>query len=261
MVPELPDVEVYRKYLDATSLHKEIEGVSVFNSEVLQGTSARQLRLGLKGRRFTSTRRHGKYLFAKVEGDGWLVLHFGMTGRLRYFKKPGHEPEHARVSIDFANGYHLAYDSQRKLGIVSMAESVEGFVAKKGLGPDALEMDAEVFMETFRGRRGSVKPALMRQGLMAGVGNVYADEILFHAGVRPDKRLRDLGDSRLNAIYVSMREVLEEAVEAGADPRRFPKACLLPQRREGGRCPRCGAALRKTRLSGRGTFYCPRHQK
>lgn len=260
-MPELPDVEVYRKYLNATSLHKEITGVSVSSPEVLEGVSARKLGFRLKGRKFGSARRHGKYLFVKVEGDGWLVLHFGMTGRLKYFREPGHEPEHDRVRVDFANGYHLAYDSRRKLGIVSMAESVEGFAAKKGLGPDALQIDAGTFVETFRGRRGSVKPALMRQGLMAGVGNVYADEILFHAGVRPNKKLRDLGDRKLKAIYCAMREVLEEAVEAGADPGGFPETCLLPHRKIGGRCPRCGAALEKTRLSGRGTFYCPRHQR
>src|SRR6266853_235892 len=96
-MPELPDVETFKRYLDATSLHQRISGVDVRSAYVLKGVSARELARRLKGRRFESSRRHGKHLFVRANGDLWLRLHFGMTGSLEYFKNDERAPRHARV--------------------------------------------------------------------------------------------------------------------------------------------------------------------
>lgn len=140
-MPELPDVEVFKQYLDATSLHQEIEDVDVRNRKILEDTSVQELGKGLNGRRLESTYRHGKYLFAQLDDDNWLMLHFGMTGKLKYFKVMEKEPEHDRLLLEFSNGYHLAYDCQRMLGHVALIEDAAAFIEEKELGPDALDDD------------------------------------------------------------------------------------------------------------------------
>jgi formamidopyrimidine-DNA glycosylase len=190
-MPELPDVQVFREYLDATALHQRIDDVTVSGAgELLHDVSARTLRDRLKGRSLAGTRRRGKHLFAKLSGNGWLRLHFGMTGELAYFKRRREAPDHVRLRLDFANGYHLAYRNVRKLGEIGLVDDVVEFVEAEGLGPDALdpELDLGAFREALGKRRGSVKGALMNQEVVAGIGNVYADEILLAAGGRPPAR-------------------------------------------------------------------------
>src|SRR6266480_6721698 len=115
-MPELPDVEIFKRYLNATSLHQRIANVDVRSAYVLKGVSVRELERRLKRRRFESTRRHGKHLFVRADGDFWLRLHFGMTGSLRYFKHEEQAPTHVRVLFVFSNNYRLAFDDQRKFG-------------------------------------------------------------------------------------------------------------------------------------------------
>src|SRR6266481_2913095 len=115
-MPELPDVETFKRYLDATSLHERITGVDVRSAYVLKGVSARELQRRLKGRCFESSRRHGKHLFVRADGDLWLRLHFGMTGSLKYFKHKKQAPRHTRLLFAFANAHCLAFKDQRKFG-------------------------------------------------------------------------------------------------------------------------------------------------
>src|SRR6266508_5127503 len=112
-MPELPDVESFKRYLDATSLHQRITGVDVRSAYVLKGVSARELVRRLKGRRFESSRRHGKHLFVRADGDLWLRLHFGMTGSLQYLKPREQAPKHTRVVFVFGNAHCLAFEDQR----------------------------------------------------------------------------------------------------------------------------------------------------
>src|SRR5215211_4100329 len=140
-MPELPDVEVFRQYINSTSLHQKIESVEVKDETILGGVSARELESTLKGRTFESTRRHGKNLFVGLDGSGWLLIHFGMTGDLEYFEDRDQDPAHDRFLISFDNGYHLAFDDQRMFGKVDLIEDLEEFVRRKKLGPDLLELD------------------------------------------------------------------------------------------------------------------------
>jgi len=266
-MPELPDVEVFRRYLASTSLHKKIDGVEAPGPRVLKGTSPSGLGRVLKGREFTSTRRHGKYLFVRADGGGGaksLVLHFGMTGYLEYFEGgpgPGVDMDHARVVVDFSGGAHLVYIAPRQIGLVTWTGDEEGFIEEKGLGPDAMEIDRDGFVELMRGRRGDVKSALMDQSLIAGVGNIYSDEILFQSGVRPDAKAGDLGGKKLREVHRVMRRVLKAAVKARVDPERFPRGYLLPRRVEGAECPRCGGRVKTMKAVGRTAYYCPGCQK
>lgn len=112
-MPELPDVETFRRYLDATALHQRIRKMSVNDAGVLGRTSPRSLQLQLKRREFETTRRHGENLFARVSGRPWLHLHFGMAGFLKCYRNSNAQPKHPRVVFHFADGYDPAYDNQR----------------------------------------------------------------------------------------------------------------------------------------------------
>ncbi|NGX15329.1 Fpg/Nei family DNA glycosylase [Wenzhouxiangella sp. XN24] len=258
-MPELPDVETWRRYLDATALHQEVDLVRVPAPRVLAGTTPQGLGHALKGRRIDETCRHGKYLFARLDTDGHLVLHFGMTGQLRY-SRDGESDCQATACIHFSNGAQLDYIAPRKLGRIALSGSVNGFVAAHQLGPDALSIDAEQFADLVQGRHGAVKSWLMNQHIMAGIGNVYSDEILFQARIHPRHQVKALDSDGLSALHEALHEVLEAAIEAGADPERMPESFLLPHRLDGGRCPCCDAPLDTTRVGGRTAWYCPRCQ-
>lgn len=260
-MPELPDVQVFKEYLDATALHQRIDHVHVAARDILDEVSASTLRRHLKGRSFDSTRRHGKHLFVEVEGDDvWLRLHFGMTGNLKYYEDDDEEPDHTRLRLDFANGYHLAYRNTRKLGQIGLVGDVDEYIEKEGLGPDALARDFDLrsFRQALEGRHGTIKGALMNQSVIAGIGNIYADEMLFYAGVHPEAKIDRLSDDTIGEIFRAMKAVLESAIEARV--RDFPRNFLVPRREEGAECPRCHGEITKTSVSGRSTYFCPDHQ-
>jgi len=260
-MPELPDVESFKRYLDATSLHQRIAHVDVLSAYVLKGISARELAHRLKGRCFESSRRHGKHLFVRTDGDVWLRLHFGMTGSLRYFKDEEKAPPHTRVLFIFARDYRLAFDDQRKFGEVGLIKNVDEFLKKRVLGPDALDVDLVEFKKMFTKHRGAVKSILMNQKLIAGIGNIYADEILFRARMHPAAEIADLDDKALAKLFRAMRYILEKAIETKADVDRMPKLWLLPHRGKGGKCPRCGRKLKSSKIGGRTAWFCPHCQR
>lgn len=280
-MPELPDVQVSKEYVDATALHQRITGVHPKAGGLRESVSDSTLRRRLDGRRFASARRHGKHLFLEVEDDGWLRLHFGMTGFLSYYRDreeaadggSGEQgggsasgggagpPDRTKLLLDFPDGYHLAYVNVRKFGEIGFVDDVDDFVAEHGLGPDAMELDPEGFRERLAGRRGTIKGTLMNQEVLAGLGNVYTDEILFRAGVHPRSKTDELAEETVGRLYEAMQEVVEGAVGARAQPDEMPDDFLVPRREEGAECPRCGAEIEKTEVSGRPTYFCPREQE
>ncbi len=258
-MPELPDVEVFRRYLDSTGLHKRIDHVEIRDPGLLEGVTAGELEDALDGASLEETRRRGKHLMARISRGQWLTLHFGMTGFLKYYKKDEDEPEHSRVRLDFDNGYHLAYDCQRKLGRVGLTRSPEHLASDEDLGPDALDPDLsrQEFIDLFSGRRGSLKSGLMNQQVIAGVGNVYSDEILFQLGLHPKTSLADMDEASLGEVYDAMRSVLQTVIEHGADPGKLPGAMLTAHRGLDHACPRCRGDLEKVKVSGRNAVFCP----
>jgi formamidopyrimidine-DNA glycosylase len=260
-MPELPDVETFKRYLDLTSLHQRIGGVDVESAYVLKGVSARELAHRLKGRCFECSRRHGKHLFVRVDSDIWLRLHFGMTGSLRYFQCNKQPPPHIRVLFIFANRHCLAFEDQRKFGEVGLVKHVDEFLKKRALGPDALEISLSLFRQIFEKHRGAVKAILLNQKLIAGIGNIYADEILFRARLHPTTEISRLGDKALTKLFRATHYILEKAIMANADADQMPKSWLLPHRGKGGKCPRCGRKLRSARIGGRTAWFCAHCQR
>ena len=260
-MPELPEVETFKRYLDATSLHQRLSGVEVQSTYVLKGVSARELAHRLKGQSFENSRRHGKHLFVRTSADVWLRLHFGMTGSLEYLKRDQVAPKTARVIFRFAGNGRLAFDDQRKFGEIELIEDADEFLQTRGLGPDALEISVSQFRAIVGKHHCAVKPILLNQRLIAGIGNLYADEILFRASVRPATEAGRLSNKDLRRLFRATRWVLEKAIALKTDFNRLPKSWLLTCRGKGGRCPRCGRPLQSATIGGRTSWFCSRCQK
>lgn len=261
-MPELPDVETFRRYVEATSLHQRIESVEIDAPRMLQGISQAKFSARLIGKSFETTRRHGKYLFVELNSKPWLLLHFGMTGYVKYFKAKSKAPKHTRMLIKFENCYHFACIWQRRLGQIRVLDDPESLIDQKNLGPDALVPGIQLprFKEMLRTRRGSVKSALMDQHFVAGIGNIYSDEILFQARLHPRCQTRGLAERDVATLHRTLCHVLRVAVERRADPARMPQSWMLPHREAGGPCPRCGEQFATIGLAGRTAYYCPRCQ-
>jgi formamidopyrimidine-DNA glycosylase len=268
-MPELPDVEVYRRRFEAHGLNKTVAKAQVREpGDMVEGLSGKKLAERLEGHRFTRTRRHGKHLLAHLGQDGWLTLHFGMTGDLVPFDPDAdEEPRYTKLRLDFEGGGTdgaLAYVNKRKLGRIGHVEDAEAFVAGQDLGPDALEVSESDFLGRLSAKRGNVKGALMDQTLVAGIGNVYADEILFHAHVHPETALPALDRPAREKLFHALRKVLKTAIDCGAGSEtlleRLPEDFLLAHREAGAHCPVCGGAIEKISAGGRSGYACPHCQ-
>lgn len=260
-MPELPEVETFKRYFDATSLHQRIGHVDVRDAYILKGISARELARGLKGHRFKSSCRHGKHLFVRADDDLWLRLHFGMTGSLQYFKREEQAPKYARVLFVFTNNHRLAFEDQRKFGEIGLLKDVDEFLRERALGPDALDISLPQFREIFGKHRGAVKTILLNQKLIAGIGNIYADEILFRTRLHPATQISALKAKTVSKLFRATRYILKKAIESKADADLMPKSWLLAHRGKGGKCPGCGRKLRSATIGGRTAWFCAHCQR
>jgi formamidopyrimidine-DNA glycosylase len=281
-MPELPEVETYARYFTSHALHQRIARVHVRDERILADIRKETFVRKLKGRAFTEVRRHGKHLFARAGwqmADGrwrrtsskplpsairhlpseiWLHLHFGMTGDLKYYEDAAAEPRFSKVIFDFDNGAHLAFEDVRLFGLANVVDSPDAFIDARGLGPDPLDRSFTYkrFADILDKRRGAIKSLLMSQEIIAGLGNLYADEILFQSSIHPRRTIDRLRDAEKRAIFDTMRRILRTALE-----RDLPPRSLFHHREEGERCPKCEGTLHRTVVFGRTTYYCAKHQR
>jgi formamidopyrimidine-DNA glycosylase len=200
-------------------------------------------------------------LFVRAGDELWLRLHFGMTGSLDYLNQHQKTPKTTRVIFRFANSCRLAFDDQRKFGEIELIEDVTEFLQTRGLGPDALDISLSEFNSIIRKHRGAVKAILLNQQLIAGIGNLYADEILFRARMHPTTDVAGLSDKDLKRLFRATHYVLKRAIALKTDFNRLPKSWLLTHREKRGRCPRCGRALKSATIGGRTSWFCAHCQK
>lgn len=244
-----------RRYFEKTSLRKRVVEVGIITPRVLDG-SPEEFQAALMGRLFISTRRHGKYLFASAEGP-WLVLHFGMTGGLEFKAAGGPPPPHTRVAFGFADGSRLYFFDMRMFGRAGITDDVDAFIERKKLGPDALSIKFGPFRAALRKTRRGIKQALMDQSVLAGLGNVYADEALFQSGIHPLADAGSLTDDDAQRLFRAIGKSLQKAVSLEAQASRFPKGFIIPRRYKGARCPRCGAEIEALSIQKRTAYFCP----
>ncbi len=259
-MPELPEVEVFRRYIDRTSLGQRIRGIDVRSKVVIRGTPEEELRAALVGAELEATGRHGKYLFVRLSTGRWLTWHFGMTGEPVYFHDPSEEPKYVRFLLIFPHAY-LAFDDPRMLGRIGIARSMDAYIKERRLGPDALSVSEGEFMSILGRSRGAVKSALMDQHKIAGLGNIYSDEVLFQARIDPRSDCQRLSEDDLRSLYAHMRGVLRTSIRHKTDFSKFPSTYLLHDRRRGAPCPLCSGTVATLTMGGRTTYYCPACQR
>jgi formamidopyrimidine-DNA glycosylase len=260
-MPELPEVEIYSRYFARHALGQKIARVEVRDERILGEIRKDAFIRRLKGQTFRAVQRHGKHLFADA-GREWLHLHFGMSGDLAYYRDRGEEPRFARVVFGFAGGAHLAFDDMRLFGVAELVSSPEQFIEARGLGPDPLDraFTFRRFAALLDSRRGAVKSLLMTQEIIAGIGNLYADETLYQTSIHPRRAVDRLSDAERRAIFTAMRRILRDVIarrERGAD---HPQRYLTMHREEGERCPMCGGTIKRAVVFGRTTYFCGKHQ-
>jgi formamidopyrimidine-DNA glycosylase len=260
-MPELPDVETFRRYLDRTSLHQKIEDAEILKQRILTGVTADKLNADLKDHEFTGTARHGKYMFIETDKDIVMAVHFGMTGYFKYLDKNEDPPRNTRMLIRFNNDHRLAFVNRRLLGRVTLVRSSREWIERKKLGPDAVDVTEDQFIKIMRSSRGNIKAALMEQHHISGIGNIYSDEILFQSGVHPKKTVDQIDDAKIKDMFLIMKSILRTAVDKSADPEQLPGTWLIPHRKVGGPCPRCPGVVERVSLGGRSSYFCPSCQK
>jgi formamidopyrimidine-DNA glycosylase len=246
-MPELPEVETYRRFIDELAVGQTITGLEVRDAHVL-AVPEEELRAGLLGRTITGTSRLGKNCFLELDNGRLLVLHFGMTGDIGAFRDAADAPRFTRVAWQLADsGLHLAFIDPRKFGRIRLADSIEAYQKAKKLGPDALQITAAELQQKLSRRKVFVKPLLLDQGLTAGLGNWIVDEVLFQAKIHPERTT---------------------AIQHEANYRHFPKSFLIHAREWDDSatpgsdahtfCP-CHPQVKidKSYVGGRATYVCP----
>lgn len=260
-MPELPEVELFRRYFERHAIGRVIEKLEVRDARVLT-TPERNLRRALAGRELIATRRHGKHLFVETDAPSWFRLHFGMSGDLISFRPSDEEPRFARVIFRFTDGTRLAFDDMRLFGKVGLIDSPESFIEQKSLGRDPL--DARLTITRFRNEltahRGGIKAALMSQEIVAGLGNLYVDELLYQTAIHPTRTIDNLSNEDVRHLFTKMRHILEKAIDLHELGRDYPRSYLIRHRDEAERCPKCGGELMRATIAGRTTYWCKAHQ-
>ena len=259
-MPELPEVETYARYFAHHALNQRIARVDVIDERILGEVRQETFVRKLKGRTFTSVRRHGKHFFADAGGT-WLHLHFGMTGDLAYYRDT--PPRFAKIVFAFDGGMHLAFEDMRLFGLADLVDSPDDFVRERGLGPDPLArtFTPKRFAALLKGRRGAIKSLLMTQEIIAGLGNLYVDETLYQTSVHPRRPVHRLKEAEVQAIFTAIRRILRESIARQARDAELPGTYLFHNREVGERCPKCGGTINRTVVFGRTTYFCAKHQR
>jgi formamidopyrimidine-DNA glycosylase len=262
-VPELPEVETVVRSI-APLIGRRIVSAEFGASRVLRGGDPDQLAARLAGRRIAGIQRYGKFIVTSVEGGGYLLIHLGMTGRLLLGGDPG-KHTHAIFTLD--EGV-LLYDDSRQFGSIQWFDDFPGRVAR--LGPEPLETSFAEFARRLKERRTRIKGLLLDQRFLRGLGNIYADESLFRAGIHPLAMASRLGGSRPRRLFDAIQAVLTEAIAAGgssisdyvdAEGRRgFFQISHRVYQRTGEPCVTCRTPIRRVLVAQRSSHFCPRCQ-
>ena len=262
-MPELPEVETVVRTL-APRLHgARIERITTSTSRVFRGRQE-ELEAALPGRRIVAVHRYGKNILIELD-HRVLRVHLGMTGKLLFDSAQATHPR-ATLSLRGGEADVLVFDDARQFGRFELIDEPRLL----GLGPEPLEIPPPDFIAALRARRTSVKSLLLNQGFLRGMGNIYADEALFQAGIHPLTPACRVRQKQAESLHQAMRALLLEAIAAGgssisdyadAEGRRgaFQERHQV-YGREGKPCPRCGAAIRRIVVAQRGTHFCERCQ-
>ena len=274
-MPELPEVETVVRGLQAVLPGKRFTHVRLGKTDFIEDPAA--IKEHLPGRRVASVRRHGKFLLFDLESPdatpckSILLIHLGMTGQLRVCPSDAPVSAHTHAFFALDDGSEMRYRDIRRFGSIRfLADGAPGTILAL-LGLDPLEATEEQFRESIRGRHARIKALLLDQRVFRGMGNIYTDESLWHARIHPARLGTKLKDADLHGLYVAMRRVLTQAirfrgssisdyVDSRGLPGRYQQRHCVYQR-EGKKCFRCGATIKREQVAGRSSYFCPKCQQ
>jgi len=272
-LPELPEVETIARDLRSKVLNKRIRTVRVNNPSYLEKRGGRKIKPLIEGAKFVEVSRRGKFLITKLSNGQYLIMHLGMTGQLIYNPLISQEDKYTPVSFIFADNSQLFFRDARKFGRINIAKDQLSHPSLQKLGPEPLENDftAPRLVQLLKKRpRSKIKPLLMDQTFLAGIGNIYASESLFRAGIHPERKAGSLREKEVVKLHKYLREVLQEAIrergtsvstyrDGGGKKGNFASK-LKVYGRKGETCCRCKAVIEAKSVAGRTTYFCPKCQ-
>lgn len=270
-MPELPEVETVCHYLRPNLVGRKITGMDVLLERLLKNRTAEDFAASLTGCTFTGVSRKGKYILLHLDAPWILLVHLRMTGRLIYQADAAAElPRFTRIIFHLDKG-RLVYGDVRTFGCLWLvpAKGETGIRGFDRLGPDALapEFTPDYFYARLHAAKRQIKALLLDQNVVAGLGNIYVDEALFQAGIRPVRRCQRISRKESDALYQAIKDVLEEGIAYGGTTvfnfvdgsgrEGKNQENLKVYGKEGTPCPVCGSEIKYIKLGGRGTHYCP----
>jgi formamidopyrimidine-DNA glycosylase len=287
-MPELPEVETVRRQIIEHVLHKKISKVDVMHDKMVGG-NVQKFSQEIIGKEFSDLTRRGKYLFFELNDGNWLVGHLKMTGQFVYQKESdkavggGHNiketfeklpHKHSHIIFTFADNSRLFYNDTRRFGYIHFKSKDEKKIIENKLGIDPTykeEFSRENFAKLFTPRKANIKAFLLDQKYIAGLGNIYVDEICFRSGILPTRKLCEINKNEIGKLYKNCVNIINEALEAGGTTFYSFRDSegnkgtffdfLQVFHRDGKPCKKCGTIIEKIRHAGRGTHFCPKCQK
>ncbi|MFP4017088.1 MAG: bifunctional DNA-formamidopyrimidine glycosylase/DNA-(apurinic or apyrimidinic site) lyase [Halanaerobiales bacterium] len=274
-MPELPEVETIVTGLRELIVDHIIQLVIVREKNIIAYPSVDEFITELSERKIVAVDRRGKYILIRIEGQKTLVVHLRMTGRLLVKPTAIDYDRHTHVIFRLNNEIDLRFHNVRKFGRMYLVDT-DDYSPARGLatlGPEPLseEFTLEWFKEKISKRKSNIKSLLLKQTFLAGLGNIYVDEVLFEAGISPERKSDSLSLSEVKKIYYAIRTILKRGVEAGGtsfsdylnakgEKGNFQNELRVYQQ-EDKECPKCGNKIIKKKIAGRGTHFCPTCQK
>jgi formamidopyrimidine-DNA glycosylase len=267
-MPELPEVETIKNELSPRVIGRTIKGVDVFWNKMVRRPSLDEFKRRVTGKKIISLSRRGKYLFFHLNGDGVLVMHMKMTGSL--LVNPA-EDKFSRAVFHLDDGADIRFRDPRKFGVMWLADDESAVDTMLGPEPLSRAFTPAALAGLLKGRKAPVKAVILDQSVIAGIGNMYADEALFEARIHPLKPAGELTAEEIKRLHRAIRHVLNKALgKGGASIRNYIRPDGSPGTAHdefvvahgvGKKCPVCGGPIERIVVRGRGTYICPRCQR
>jgi formamidopyrimidine-DNA glycosylase len=227
--------------------------VSISDGKIIRNIGEDDFIDKLVNRLFIGSKRRGKYLFAQLDNRAYILFHFGMTGDIKYYSAEEDRPKYERFHILFEGGAKLGFDCLRKFARIEYIEDLDDYIENIGLGMDALEITEIDFLKNIEGRSAPIKGFLLNQKLVAGVGNLYADEICYQTRVHPGSKVNAIPKKKLKEVFKSMQSILSIAIERAAHYKDYPDDWFWNWRKKGGTSEKGKIMVEK--IAGRTTYY------
>ncbi len=273
-MPELPEVYTIVQGLNRKIKGKTIKNVIVRNSYLLKNISARDFEKRLKNKKFLSIHRIGKNIIFHFNDGQRMLLHLKMTGRLQYGDTPldNDKNKHLHLIFDLNNAKKLLFFDIRKFAKVLLVNEDKEQLLKENLGPDALDISEKEFIQRVGSKKSAIKKVLLDQSVLAGVGNIYSDDMLWYAKINPQKIASKLSQKELKKLYRAMNVILQKSIHVGGSTVKDYKDIVgkigkyyshyrLVYDRKGELCSRCKTPIKKVTIGGRSCCYCQSCQK